>query len=52
MTSPSSQTVEPVTPNSIVGQAARQSEGGGDFWLGVVEGCIEAGDLRQGRVEF
>ena len=44
--------METVTANSLVGQAARQSEGGGDLRLGMVEGGVETGDLRQGRVEF
>ena len=46
------QAVEPVAPNSLFCQAARQSKGGGDFRLGVVEGSVEAGDLRQARVQF
>ena len=44
--------MESVAPDSLVGQAARQREGGSDLRLGVVKGGVEAGDLRQCRMEF
>ena len=46
------QAVESVAPNAVVGETARQREGGSDLRLGVVKGGVEAGDLRQRRMEF
>ena len=44
--------MEPVAPNALFGEPARQREGGSDLRLGMVKRRIETGDLRQGRVQL
>ena len=39
--------VKPVAPDALGGEPARQRERGGDFGLRMMEGRVEAGDLRQ-----
>ena len=46
------QAVKSVSSDTLVRDRARQCESRGDLRLGMVKGCVEAGDLRQFRVKL